>query len=158
MPKTVDTADRRILDVLQRDGRITVLKLAESVALSPSPCLRRVRRLESEGLIEDYCARLSRRKVGLTLTVFVEVKVVRHTDADAKSLVDSAMAMDEVVNCYIISGEYDILMEVVVSDLEAYRRFMMEKLTRVVGLQSFQSRFVIDVIKNHVPLPLDHLA
>src|SRR5665213_1422000 len=105
VPK-LDAIDRRILDQLQRDGRLTNLELAERIGLSPSPCLRRVRILEALGVIEAYAARLSRAKVGLGLTVFIAMNLERHGDAEASTFRDLMTAMPEVVACHITSGEY----------------------------------------------------
>lgn len=154
----LDAIDKRILNALQLDGRLTNLELAERINLSPSPCLRRVRRLEAEELIEGYGARLNRQKVGLALTAFVAVSMERHREADATKFREAVMAMPEVVSCYFTSGDHDFLLEVVVAGLPEYRRFAMEKLPRVAGVKSIHSSFAIDVLKSNVPLPLDHLA
>jgi Lrp/AsnC family leucine-responsive transcriptional regulator len=154
----LDAIDRRILENLQRDGRLTNLDLAERVGLSPSPCLRRVRRLEAEGLIESYGARLDRKKVGLGLTAFVSVNIERHAAAEAEVLRNAMMAMPEVIACYITSGEFDFLLHVVVPDLDEYRRFSLEGLVKLKGLKDFRSSFVIDTVKENAPLPLRHLG
>jgi Lrp/AsnC family leucine-responsive transcriptional regulator len=150
----LDNIDRRILAALQADGRLTNLELAERIGLSPSPCLRRVRRLEDSGMIEGYGARLNRQKVGLGLTVFITVSMERNRDIDATKFREAVFLMPEVISCYITSGDHDFLLEVVVPDLIEYRRFAMEKLPKVPGVQSIHSSFAIDVIKDNVPLPL----
>ena len=151
---TLDAIDRRILAELQSEGRLTNLELAERVALSPSPCLRRLRRLEEEGMIEGYGARLNRQKIGLGLTAFITVTMERNRDVDASKFRDAVMAMSEVISCYITSGDHDFLLQVVVADLAEYRRFALDRLPKVPGVKSIHSSFAIDVIKENVPLPL----
>src|SRR5690349_877581 len=118
----MDAIDRRILEALQDDGRLTVVELAERVGLSASPCLRRLKRLERDGYIEGYRATLQRSRIGLGLTVFVGIKVDGHRDENATALQDAVRAMPEVVSCHIVSGEADFLLEVVMPDLGAYER------------------------------------
>lgn len=154
----LDAIDRRILSALQSEGRLTNLELADRIGLSASPCLRRVRRLESAGLIEGYGARLNRQKIGLGLTAFVTVNMERHRDGDATRFRDAILGMPEVISCYITSGGHDFLLQVVVPDLTEYRRFALEKLPKVPGVQSIQSSFAIDIVKDNVGLPLRHLG
>jgi Lrp/AsnC family transcriptional regulator, leucine-responsive regulatory protein len=151
----MDAVDRKILAELQRDGRLSNVELAERVNLSPSPCLRRLRRLEQAGLIEGYRAVLDRRKVGLGLTVFVELKIEGHSTKTAARLEDVFRAMDEVVACHIVSGPADFLLEVVVADLEAYEHFLLETLLDVAGVSDVRSNFAIHTIKSNGSLPLD---
>lgn len=154
----LDAIDRRILDQLQRDGRLTNLELAERVGLSPSPCLRRVRILEEQGVIEAYSARLNRQKVGLGLTVFIAMNLERHGDVDAARFQEQIAGMPEVVSCHITSGEYDFLLHVVVADLEEYRRFSLERLLKMPGVKDIRSSFAIQTIKEGGVLPLRHLG
>jgi Lrp/AsnC family leucine-responsive transcriptional regulator len=154
----LDAIDRKILNELQRDGRLTNLELAERVGLSPSPCLRRVRILEGSGVIEAYSARINRRRVGLGLTVFIAMNLERHGDADASELRRLLAGMPEVVSCHITSGEYDFLLQVVVPDLEDYRRFSLERLLKMPGVKDIRSSFAIDTIKEAGALPLRHLG
>src|ERR1700686_3638369 len=112
MPKTeLDTFDRRIVVALQADGRLSNVELAERVGLSPSPCLRRVARLEREGYIDSYRAMLGRRSIGLGLTVFVGVKIDGHADDRASEFEAAVVAMNEVVACHMVSGEADYMLE-----------------------------------------------
>jgi Lrp/AsnC family leucine-responsive transcriptional regulator len=154
----LDAIDRRILENLQADGRLSNVELADRVGLSPSPCLRRVRRLEAEKLIESYGARLNCRTLGLGLTTFIAVSVERHTPEMQARVRKAFDAMPEVIGCYITSGEHDLLLHVVVPDLEEYRRFALERLMRVPGIKDIRSSFVIETIKEGAPLPLRHLA
>jgi Transcriptional regulators len=150
----LDELDIRILASLQSHARLTNLELAERVGLSASPCLRRVRRLEEEGFIEGYAARLNREKIGLDVVAFVRVNIERHTNTDANAFMKTVSKLPEVIACYITSGESDFLLHVVVKDLAAYRSFALEKLTRVPGVRDVRSSFVIGTVKEGALLPL----
>lgn len=159
MPElNLDRTDRRILETLQNDGRLSNVDLAERVGLSPSPCLRRVKRLEDEGLISGYRAILDRKAVGLGLTVFVEIKVGKHSRENAAALHAALLAIPEVVSCHMVSGIADFLAEVVVADLEAYERLMTDKLLTLPTIEDVRSNFAIRMVKTNGPLPLGHLA
>lgn len=153
----LDAIDRRILEQLQRNGRLTNLELAERVGLSPSPCLRRVRILEEAGVIEGYGARLNRRKVGLGLTIFIAMNLDRHGEVDVQSFRDMIAALPEIVACHVTSGEYDFLLQVVVADLEEYREFSLNRLLKIPGVKDIRSSFAIDRVKDDETLPLHHL-
>jgi Lrp/AsnC family leucine-responsive transcriptional regulator len=159
MPKTnFDAIDHRIVAALQADGRLTNLELAERVGLSPSPCLRRVKRLERDGYIETYRAMLQRDRLGLGLTVFVGVKIGGHANVEAESFQDAIVALPEVVACNLVSGEADYLLEVVVPDLAHYQRFLVGKLLNLAIVREVRSNIAIQTLKAGAPLPLDHLA
>ena len=158
MPNSLDPIDCRIVAALQAAGRLTNLELAERVGLSPSPCLRRVKRLEREGYIEGYRAMLQRNRLGLGLTVFVSVKIGGHANVEAEAFQESIVAMPEVVACHLVSGEADYLLEVVVPDLERYQRFLVGKLLALPIVREVRSNIAIQTLKAGAPLPLDHLA
>jgi Lrp/AsnC family transcriptional regulator, leucine-responsive regulatory protein len=158
MPKTeLDAIDCRIIDALQADGRLSNVDLAHRVGLSPSPCLRRVNRLEREGYIETYRAMLERRLIGLGLTVFVGVKIDGHADDRATVFEAAVVAMPEVIACHMVSGEADYLLEVVVPDLEHYQRFLLGKLLSLPIVKEVRSSIAIQTLKAAAPLPLVHL-
>ena len=153
----LDEIDRRVLDVLQADGRISNVKLAERLHLSPSAALRRHKALERTGAIDHYQAVLNRSVVGLGLTIFVDVKVSAHS-ADCAAAVEAAVeTIPEVVSCHIVSGEADFLMEVVVPDLAAYERVLLDTLLRLPNVSDVRSNFAIRTLKAHGPLPLGYL-
>jgi Lrp/AsnC family transcriptional regulator, leucine-responsive regulatory protein len=154
----LDPVDCRIVAALQADGRLTNLELAERVGLSPSPCLRRVKRLERDGYIEGYRAMLQRNRLGLGLTVFVGVKIGGHANVEAEAFQESVVAMPEVVACHLVSGEADYLLEVVVPDLEHYQRFLVGKLLALPIVREVRSNIAIQTLKAGAPLPLDHLV
>lgn len=158
MPETpLDPADRRILTALQRDARLTNLALADAVGISPSACLRRVRALEETGLIEAYTARVNRRKLGLGVTAFVMVRLDRHGALDPAAIRRALEAMPEVLACWVTSGEFDLLLQVVTPDMEAYGRFSLTGLLGLPGIRDIRTSFAIDAPIPPRPVPLGHL-
>jgi len=154
----LDAIDQRILENLQKNGRLTNLELAERVGLSPSPCLRRLRRLEEEGIIVGYAARIDQRKIGLGLTAFVSLSFEKKTNTQAEQIRKTIAAMPEVIGCYITSGEHDVLLQVVVADLDEYRRFSLDRLIKVPGIKDIHSSFALETVKEYAPLPLNQLG
>jgi Lrp/AsnC family transcriptional regulator, leucine-responsive regulatory protein len=150
----MDAIDRRMLEILQSDGRISNAALAEQLHLSPSPCLRRLRALERDGVITGYRAELDRGRLGLGLTLFVELKVDGHSDSTAAAISDALMAAPEVVSAHIVSGSADFLLEVVVADLPAYERLLFETLLRLPNVSDVRSNFALRMVKSAGPLPL----
>ncbi|HWM07789.1 MAG TPA: Lrp/AsnC family transcriptional regulator [Solirubrobacteraceae bacterium] len=150
----VDAVDRRMLEILQREGRISNAALAERLHLSPSPCLRRLRALESDGQITGYRAELDRAKLGLGLTVFVELKVDGHSDRSAAAISERLLETPEVVSAHIVSGSADFLLEVVCADLAAYERLMFETLLRLPNVADINSNFALRTVKPAGPLPV----
>ena len=159
MPKSdLDTIDRRIVAALQADGRLSNVDLADKVGLSPSPCLRRVKRLEREGYIEGYRAALRRERVGLGFSVFIGVKIDGHANERALVFERAVTAMPEVIACHMISGDADYLLEVVVPDLDGYQQFLVGKLLNLPMVREVRSNIAIQTVKAGAPLPLGHLA
>ncbi len=153
----LDAIDLRILDALQEDGRLTNSDLADRVGLSASPCLRRVRRLEQEGFIRAYRAVLDRETVGLGLTVFVEIKVEKHSRDNAKGLQEALCALPEVISCHMVSGTADFIAEIVVANLKAYERLLTEKLLTLPMIADIRSNFALTRVKSDGALSLTHL-
>lgn len=154
----LDAVDWRIVSELQADARLTNVELAERVGLSPSPCLRRVRRLTEEGCIASYRAVLHRNRVGLDLTVFLSVKIDRHANDAALEFERVVTAMPEVVACHLVAGEADYLLEVVVPDMERYQRFLVGKLLELCIVRDVRSSIAIQSLKADAPLPLGHFG
>ncbi|GLS28549.1 transcriptional regulator, AsnC family [Mesorhizobium albiziae] len=150
----VDETDLRILKALQRDGRLSNVELAEAVNLSPSPCLRRTKRMQEEGVIRGYRVDIDRNAVELGLTVFVGFKVLQHTRENADRLSAALDEIPEVVSCFMVSGEDDFLAEVVVKDLAAYERLLSERLLTLPMVAGIRSNFALRSIKTAAPLPL----
>jgi len=159
MPRPIlDAIDTRIIAALQADGRLSNAQLAERVGLSPSPCLRRVKRLEQQGFIEAYRAVLQRDRVGLGFTAFVTVKIEGHADLRADALQEAMIAMPEVVACHMVSGDSDYMLEVVVPDRESFQAFLVDKLLDHGIIREVRSNIAIQPLKTAAPLPLDHLV
>lgn len=158
MPRLdLDRIDRQIIAELQADARLSNVELADRVGLSPSPCLRRVKRLEHEGYIQGYRAALRRDRVGLGLSVFLAVKIDGHANERALKFEAAVSAMPEVIACHLVSGEADYLLEVVVPDLEHYQRFLVGRLLNLPIVREVRSNIAIQTIKAGGPLPLEHL-
>jgi Lrp/AsnC family transcriptional regulator, leucine-responsive regulatory protein len=159
MPKSnLDAIDLRIVAELQADARLSNVELADRVGLSPSPCLRRVKRLEREGYIEGYRAALRRDRVGLSFSVFVGVKIHNHANERALKFEEAVSAMPEVIACHLVSGDADYLLEVVVPDLEHYQGFLVGKLLNLSIVREVKSNISIQTLKAGAPLPLGHLG
>jgi len=154
VPENLDEIDRRILRELQRDGRIQNIELARRVGLSPSPCLRRVRLLEKAGVVTRYVAVIDQARVGLRLSMFARIWLTAQ-DADTIDRFIAAMRrLPEVVECYIMLGESDALLRVVVADLDEYRRFQSTHLTRRNGIQNVKTDVPSEIVKQTFALPL----
>ena len=150
----MDQIDLRILESLQDQGRQSNVELAEAVGLSPSPCLRRVKQLERKGLIRGYRAVLDRDAVGLMLTIFVEIRVDKHSKTNSQALCEHLAAMPEVISCHMVSGVADFLAEIVVPDLKSYERLLSERLLVLPMIADIRSNFSLRRIKSDAPLPL----
>jgi Lrp/AsnC family transcriptional regulator, leucine-responsive regulatory protein len=153
----LDPADCRIVAELQANGRLSNVELADKIGLSPSPCLRRVKRLERDGYIDGYRAALRRDRIGLGFSVFIGVKIDDHTNARALAFEKAVVAMPEVVACHLVSGDADYFLEVVVPDLADYQRFLVGKLLNLPTVREVRSNIAIQTLKAGAPLPLQHL-
>lgn len=152
-----DRYDVKILDALQRDGRVSVVDLAESIGLSPTPCARRIKALESGGAIEGYAAVLNPPKVGLAVLAIVQVKLTEHTDETVARFEREIQLMDEVTRCFAMTGSYDFILEVYGKDLDALSNVVLKKLIRVPNVRDMQSSVVLATIKRSARIPLSHL-
>jgi len=150
----LDHVDREMLAILQSEGRISNAALAERLHLSPSPCLRRLRALEHSGVIKGYAAVLDRPRLGLGMTVFVDLKVDRHSDQSAEEISKALRAAPEIISAHIVSGMADFRLEVVVRDLAAYERLMFNTLLKLPFVTDVRSDFVLRTVKGSSPLPL----
>ncbi|MEW6020652.1 MAG: Lrp/AsnC family transcriptional regulator [Pseudomonadota bacterium] len=143
----LDEIDRKILRTLSRDGRISNQKLAETVNLSPTPCWHRVKALEESGHIDRYVAVLDQRALGVPDTVIIEVTVDRHDDEIFQAFSDALADLPEVMEAYLLSGEYDYLIKVAVSGTEGYERFLRQKLYKLPGVKHTRSTFTLRCLK-----------
>jgi Lrp/AsnC family leucine-responsive transcriptional regulator len=153
-PPDLDRTDRRILAILQDHGRIQNADLAPKVALSAAPCLRRLRRLEEAGVILRYAAILDPKKLGLGLTAHLEVKLDKQAEHARSTFRKAVMKWPEVQTCLQLSGEWDYSMKVVAPDLDAYAKFLMEKVLALPVVVNVQSSFVLETVKDTTALPV----
>jgi Lrp/AsnC family transcriptional regulator, leucine-responsive regulatory protein len=154
---TLDRTDLRILAVLQGEGRITNAELAERVSLSPSACLRRLQRLEAEGILTGYTAQVDPQAIGLGLQAFVRVQLTKHESAAVEHFVELVNGWDEVVACYALTGDMDYLLHVYVADLQDFSRFLLDRLLNAAGVADVNSSFVLRTVKRSTALPLAQL-
>jgi Lrp/AsnC family leucine-responsive transcriptional regulator len=155
-PLQLDRLDLRILDQLQRNARISNLDLADAVGLSPTPCARRVRRLEESGLIRGHVTLLDQHRLGLTLTAFISISMDRHTPDRFAAFEEAVAEYPEVVDCAVVTGQNsDYLLQVVVPDMVHYERFLLGRLTRIPGVTGVQSSFVLRRVLQRTALPLE---
>ncbi|UNK48287.1 Lrp/AsnC family transcriptional regulator [Lysobacter sp. S4-A87] len=150
----LDRTDLLVLAELQRSGRLTNAELAERVHLSASACLRRVQRLEREGVIAGYRAEVDPDRLGLGLLAFVRVQLVRHDSEAIAAFVDFVNAWDEVVACHALTGDMDYLLQIVVQDLEHFSRFLLDRLLNQAGVADVNSSFVLRTVKAFRGMPL----
>ncbi|AXT47921.1 MULTISPECIES: Lrp/AsnC family transcriptional regulator [Chromobacterium] len=154
---TLDKTDLRILAELQHDGRLTNVELAERVALSPSPCLRRLKQLEESGVIRQYVALLDPARIGLGLQAWVRVTLEKRGNAHLQSFIEAVQSWQEVINCFAMTGEMDYLLQVYFEDMEHFSRFVMDELLQHPGVADVKSSFVLKEIKRTTSLPLGQL-
>ncbi|ANF57203.1 Lrp/AsnC family transcriptional regulator [Halotalea alkalilenta] len=151
---TLDSIDRNILRTLQHNGKLQNLQLAEAVGLSPSPCLRRVRRLEDAGIIERYAALLNATKLGLGVTMFARISLVAQDAETVRNFAEAMRRLPQVVECYIMAGECDALLRVIAANIDAYREFQSTHLTRANGIQTVKTDIPMETVKQSIELPL----
>lgn len=151
----LDRYDRRILEILQQEGRLTNQELADRIGLSPSPCLRRVRALEEAGIITGYRALLDAQALGLSLTALIHISMDRHTPERFANFETRVAALPEVLECLLITGQdADYQLKVVVRDMEAYQALLLERITRIEGVSGVHSSFVLRRVVDKTALPL----
>ena len=158
MPRvTWDAIDRRILSVIQEEARISNAELAGRVGLSPSPCWRRVRALEDAGVIRRYVTLVDAEAIGLPINVFATVTLEKQVERALERFERAVAERPEVMECYLMTGEFDYLLRIVVPSLGAYERFLMDHLTRIEGIASIKSSFALKQVRYKTALPLAHI-
>lgn len=153
--RDLDEFDRKILAALQEDGRLPVVALAEAVALSPTPCSRRVKRLEDEGYIERYAAVLSPKMAGLEIEAFVQVNLQAHSDENIASFNQTIADTPAVVACHAVTGDFDYLLRVVARDMEHLSNVVLKTLVKIAGVRDVKSILVLDTVKASHGLPIE---
>lgn len=154
---SLDPFDKKILTELQTFGRITNVELASRVGLSPSPALARTRQLEEDGIVAGYVAILDPEKLGGSVSVFIHVTLERQSEAMLEVFENTVKALPEVMECYLMSGDADYMLRVVVRDTVALRDFILDKLTKTPGVANIRSSFALKQVKYKTALPLDQL-
>ena len=150
----LSAVDRKILRALQEDGRMTIQAIADRVGLSASPCLRRIRQMEKAGIIAGYSATVDQKAVGLPVSVFISIKLERQRAEQLDRFGAAISRWPEVMECYLMTGQFDFLLRVVCADLGAYEQFLRERLTQVEGVASIESSFSLGQVKVSRVLPL----
>jgi Lrp/AsnC family transcriptional regulator of ectoine degradation len=153
----LDPIDLKILDAIQRDGRITKLALAEQVGLSPTPCWMRLRKLEKAGIVSGYHARIAMRVVAPVATVLMEVTLASHRQADFDRFERVIRDIPEIVACWSVGGGVDYVLKVMARDIDAYQRLVDGLLEREIGIDRYFTYIVIKTVKDDVALPLADL-
>jgi Lrp/AsnC family leucine-responsive transcriptional regulator len=151
----LDRYDRRILEVLQQEGRISNQDLADRVGLSPSPCLRRVRALEEAGIIAGYRALVDEKRLGLSLMALIHIAMDRHTPERFANFEARVAALPEVLECLLITGQQaDYQLKVIVKDMDDYQRLLLDKITRIEGVTGVHSSFVLRRVVDKTAVPV----
>ncbi len=154
MKRPLSPSDRRILRVVQRDGRITNAALAEAVGLAASPCLRRLKSLEEDGVVEGYRATVNRKALGFEVEAFIFIKLEQSEPGWRTRLVDRLNTYDEVIACYALAGEVDLLVHAVAESIESFGELTMNRLLTLPGVADVRSSFVLSAVKPPAPLPV----
>ncbi|WP_318246122.1 Lrp/AsnC family transcriptional regulator [Stappia indica] len=149
----LDETDRKIIRALQREGRLSNQDLSQRVNLSPSPCLRRVRNLERAGVIDGYAAIVDQEAYGLPVTVFLQVRLDRHSQENVTAFETAVAGIDEIMECYLMAGDRDYLLRVVVASLADYEEFIRRRIHKIPGIASLDSSFAFGVVKRSQVLP-----
>lgn len=154
-PRSLDRTDRRILDILQRDGRISMTELAERVGLSATPCTERVRRLERTGVITGYYARVSPQALGRPLLVFLEINLSAKSGDAFDKVKNELLNIAEILECHLVSGEFDYLVKARITEMSAYRQLLGDILKRLPASAQTRSYVVMEEVKETLALPVE---
>ena len=149
-----DAMDIKILNILQDNGRITNSKLASEIGISPPAMSERVKRLESSGVIEKYVAILDRKKSDFGLLAMINVSLSLHQISNLKTVKDLLVQLDEVLECYQMTGDIDFMLKVAIKDMYSYTEFVNDKLSGIPGIQNIKTSFVLDTLKSETALKL----
>ncbi len=149
----MDQIDHRIVRALQKDGRMTVTELADKVGLSPTPCARRLDRLQRDGVITGYSATVDPAKLGLSVSIFVSVELEKQDRAAVDAFEKAILRCDEVMECYLMTGSRDILLRVVAADLAAFDGFLENRLMKIPGIRNLRSNFALRTMVRRDALP-----
>lgn len=154
----MDRLDRKILSILQKDGHISMARLSEAVGLSLSACHRRVKILESEGMISHYAARLNRRAIGLEIQVFIEIKLISQRRNDIEAFEAAIRVMDDVLECHLISGEFDYLIRVAARSTADYEALYRYRLSEIPSVAQMKTLLSLSTVKDFEGYNLESMA
>ncbi|WP_432778930.1 Lrp/AsnC family transcriptional regulator [Burkholderia gladioli pv. alliicola] len=150
----IDATDMKILQIVQENGRLSNAEIAEQVSLSPSPCWKRLKRLESSGMIRGYQAMLDRRMLGFGVVAFVNISLDNHTQKVCRAFEAGVMAMPEVIACHNTTGAHDYLLQILAEDFDTYSEFVLDRLRALPGVKEMLSTVSMRELKSSVKLPL----
>lgn len=152
----LDKTDLKILRILQKNGKITNIQLSNEIGLSPAPTLERVRKLENSGVIKSYHAVVNAAKLGVNITTFMQVTLTYHKANSIQRFKEEVDNIDEIVECYHVTGQGDFLLKVVTKDIAAYERLILDKITNIEGMGQIQTIMVLSKYKDSKILPLEY--
>ena len=150
----LDKVDRKILEILQRNAKITNAQLSKEIGLSPAPTLERVKKLEQSGVIDSYHAKLNTGKIGLGISTFVQIKLTGHDKESISTFIKAVNKIDEVIECHHVTGTSDFILKVIAQDIASYQRLMLEKVNEVPVVDSLQSSVILSTFKDSKALPV----
>ncbi|WP_256012481.1 Lrp/AsnC family transcriptional regulator [Desertivirga xinjiangensis] len=156
MPYQPDKIDLQILKILQQNGRITNLQLSSEIGLSPAPTLERVRKLENAGIIKNYHAVINEEELGLGIKTFIQVQLDFHTSNTIQRFADEVKEIEEVVECHHVTGGCDFILKVFVKDIKSYEKLIMEKISNISVVKTFQTMMILSTSKDEPVMPLDY--
>ncbi len=156
IPEKLDKLDLRILKILQENSKITNLDLSKKIGLSPAPTLERVKKLESTGVVESYHAEVNAQQIGLNVKTFILVSLAWQKDNALNNFLDKIKAIDEITECYIITGEADFLMKIICTDIPTYEKLLFKTLTQIEEIERLKTLMTLSTVKYTSTLPFDY--
>ncbi|MEQ8905780.1 Lrp/AsnC family transcriptional regulator [Ekhidna sp.] len=150
----LDKIDRKILDILQSNAKITNAQLSKDIGLSPAPTLERVKKLETSGIIKSYHAKLDTDKVGLGVHTFVQVSLKGHNKRNIDAFINAINAISEVIECHHITGSGDFILKIISSDIQSYQKLMLEKVSEIEVVDGLQSMIILSTFKDSKVMPV----
>ncbi len=154
VPNKLDVTDRKVLEILQENAKITNAQLSKEIGLSPAPTLERVKKLETLGIIQSYHAQLDREKIGLGVSTFVQITLTGHKKAVTDSFVEQINVIPEVIECHHITGSCDFLLKIISKDISTYQKLMLEKINEIEEVASTQTMVILSTFKESKVLPI----
>lgn len=155
MENTIDAIDKRILNLLQADGKMKIKEIAAALKMTTTPVFERIKKLEKEGFIKSYSANVNRQKLGYSLLAFCSVTLEKHEQNGLEKFIEEVQDIPEVIECYHIAGMFDYLLKVCIKDMNDYQKFVTQKLSTLSNIGKIQSSFVMTEIKNEQVLKID---